>query len=416
MRYKYTNSIFKIYLLFLLLFLVIPSSSRAVNTSPRTVRVGVYQNEPKVFIDKAGHPAGIFIDLLKEIAKQEHWKLVYVPGDWTACLKSLEDGKIDLMLDVAYSEERNKLYDFHKTPVLESWSRIYSSSGNPIKKISDLKGKRIAVLKGSIQQTVFQQLMDGFGYQVTIIPTDSFNQAFAMAAHNTVDGAISNHLFGDYFYQKYGLSKTAIDFDPVALYYVTAKGRNPELLESIDRYLSKWIPKPGSPYYTTLGHWSEKPTAYRVPKYVYWILIAIAGLLLTTVGIVYLLRQQVKVRTRHLAEANAKLQESEHRYRTLVEKFQDIVFITDLSGGILYANPALERETGYTIQDFQSPHHDTFFNHYFDSERIFKFNTEFIRSPEPISTVVESIFCDKHDAIHWHSYVITKTDYQGRSA
>lgn len=236
---------------------------------PRTVRVGVYQNEPKIFMDKNGSASGIFIELLDEIAAQEGWSLVYVPCEWAVCLQALEDGEIDLMPDVAYSTERDEIYDFHNTPVIESWSRVYSSSSTPINKISDLDGKRVAVLQGSIQQTVFEQLINGFGYEVTIVPADSFEQAFALTAEGSADGAVSNHLFGDYFYQKYGLLKTIIDFNPVALYYATAEGRNPDLLEAIDRNLDAWIPESNSTYYTTLGKWAEKETDYRLPQYVY---------------------------------------------------------------------------------------------------------------------------------------------------
>ena len=253
----------------------------------RTVRVGVYQNEPKIFMDENGQASGIFIELLDEIAAQEGWTLVYVPCEWAACLQALEDGQIDLMPDVAYSPERDAIYDFHKTPVLESWSRVYASPGTPINKISDLDGKRIAVLSGSIQQTVFQQLMDGFGYKVTLVPADSFEQAFNLAANGSADAAIANHLFGDYFYQKYGLLKTTIDFDPVELYYATAEGRNPDLLEAIDRDLGKWIPEPNSPYYTTLGRLDRKEAAYRVPQYVFWVIGGIMGLLVVAAGMIF---------------------------------------------------------------------------------------------------------------------------------
>lgn len=321
------------------IFLILTFSPGAANSQTPPVRVGVYQNKPKIFIDENGRPSGIFIELLDEIAAQEGWTLVYGACEWAACLQALEDGQIDLMPDVAYSPEREAKYDFHKIPVIESWSRVYASPATPINKISDLEGKRIAVLKGSIQQTVFEQLMNGFGYKVTIVPTDSFEQAFAMAADGSVDAAIANHLFGDYFYQEHGLLKTTIDFNPVALYYAAAEGRNSELLAAIDRYLDKWIAEPASPYYTTLGHWAEKEPAYRVPQYIFWVIGGISGLLLAAAGMILLLRQQVKVRTRYLEQANAELQESEQRYQTLARISPVGIFQTDSNGVTTYVNP-----------------------------------------------------------------------------
>ncbi len=304
----------------------------------QTVRVGIYQNEPKTFMDENGHASGFFIDLLAKIAAQENWTLEYVPCEWTDCLQALQDGQIDLMPDVAYSPERDAVFDFHNIPVIESWSRVYASRVMSIVNIPDLNGKRVATLEGSIQQTVFMQLMDGFGYSVTLIPTDSFEQAFALVQNGTADAAISNHLFGDYFYQDYGLEKTTIDFSPVELYYATAQGQNANLLEAIDRDLGQWIQKPNSPYYTTLGKWTPKER-YRIPKAGYWAIGIVASLLLAASGMIYLLRQQVRVRTRKLEQANTELRESEERYQTLSRISPVGIFHTDSNGITTYVNP-----------------------------------------------------------------------------
>jgi PAS domain S-box-containing protein len=321
-----------------ILLLMVAFSAGLVHAQSRIVRVGVYQNEPKIFTDSSGKASGFFIQLLEKIATQEGWSLVYVQCEWAACLQDLQDGQIDLMPDMAYSTERDAIFDFHKIPVIESWSRVYASQDSSINKISDLAGKRIAVLNGSIQQTVFQQLMDGFGYKVTLVPADSFDQAFTLAANGLADAAISNQLFGDYFYQKYGLEKTTIDFDPVELFYATAQGRNSDLLEAIDRDLGKWIPDPKSPYYTTLGTWTPTEPNH-IPLYVIWVISGIVVLLLAAAGMIYLLRRQVKARTNYLQQANTELQKSEQRYQTLARISPVGIFRADPNGATTYVNP-----------------------------------------------------------------------------
>jgi PAS domain S-box-containing protein len=47
-------------------------------------------------------------------------------------------------------------------------------------------------------------------------------------------------------------------------------------------------------------------------------------------------------------QAEKALRESEERYRELVENIDDIMYVTDGKGGILFLNNALERLTGYT--------------------------------------------------------------------
>jgi PAS domain S-box-containing protein len=327
-----------------------------VDGAGRTVRVGVYQNEPKIFIDANGHASGFFVDLLEEIAAREGWTLVYVPCEWSECLVALEEGQIDLMPDVAYSPERDQKYDFHRIPVTESWSQVYANFHLQINGINDLDGRRVAVLKGSIQQTVFEQYMRGFGFKVTIVPTGSLEEAFNLAANGSADAAIANNFFGNFFYQSYGLIKTPIVFNVVTLHYATAQGRNPDLLQAIDQHLGVWIQEPNSIYYTTLSRWTEKSPVYRVPQSVYWVIGITGGLLVVALGMILLLRSQVRARTRHLEQANTALRESEMRYQLISTVASDYMFSTRLDAdGKLVLNwvaGAFETITGYTFEEY----------------------------------------------------------------
>ncbi|GAB4118767.1 MAG: hypothetical protein Fur0026_08290 [Sideroxydans sp.] len=118
----------------------------------REVRVGIYENEPKVFTDGGGQPAGIFVDLLQAIAQKEDWQPSYIHCEWNDCLKQLAEGRIDLLPDVALTPERNLVLDFHHTPALHSWSQLYSPLGTTLDSIPELGNRRIAVLQGSIQE------------------------------------------------------------------------------------------------------------------------------------------------------------------------------------------------------------------------------------------------------------------------
>ncbi len=329
-----------------LLAAVLASLSQPAEAAARLVRVGVYQNEPKIFMDEDGRPAGLFIELLEKIAAEEGWTLEYIPCEWEACLNALEAGEIDLMPDVAYSEARDQRFDFHQTPVLESWSRVYAAPHAGISSLRDLDGKRVAVMRGSIQEQVFQELMDGFGYRVTLVPAASLTEAFQLASQGQADAAIANHLFGDYFCTRYGLQKTTIDFLPVQLFYATAEGRNADLLEAIDRRLNEWIPVPGSPYYTTLGHWTDLSIQQRVPAYLWWLVGGVFGLLILALIAALVFRWQGSRSVRELLQTRAALRQTERRYETLANMSPVGIFRTDASGATTYVNPAWRAISG----------------------------------------------------------------------
>jgi PAS domain S-box-containing protein len=345
-----------VYLFAIVVVVVVAFAASRVEGEGRTVRVGVYQNEPKIFMDAKGNAAGFFIDLLEEIAVRERWTLVYAPCEWAACLNALEEGRIDLMPDVAYSEARDAKYDFHRIPVAESWSRVYARPGLQVKGFEDLGGRRVAVLKDSIQQAVFAQMMRGIGYEVVVVPVESLEEAFKLAANGSADAAIANSFFGDYFYQEYGLVKTAIVFQVTKLYYATAEGRNADLLAAIDRNLGAWVNEPKSVYYIALNRWTQKATGYRVPQSVWWAIGITGGLLFAAVGMVLLLRGQVRARTKHLERANQALRESEERYRLISTVASDYMFSTRVAAdGKLVLNwvaGAFEAITGYTFAEY----------------------------------------------------------------
>ena len=146
--------------------LLLSAATSRVYGAGRTVRVGVYQNKPKIFMDENGHASGFFIDYLTEIAAEEGWTLVYVPCEWAECLVALEartdrpDAGCRLFAQSAIKSTIST-----STPVAESWSQVYANPRLQVNGFNDLNGRRVAVLRGSIQQTVFEQYMRGFGYR-----------------------------------------------------------------------------------------------------------------------------------------------------------------------------------------------------------------------------------------------------------
>jgi signal transduction histidine kinase len=105
---------------------------------------------------------GIFVDILDSIAKNEGWAIEYVHGTWPEGLDRLEAGEIDLMPDVAFSKQRETVYAFHREPVLSDWFQVYVRRGTGIRSLLDPSGKRIAVLRRSVQQEAFEKATAGF--------------------------------------------------------------------------------------------------------------------------------------------------------------------------------------------------------------------------------------------------------------
>ncbi|MDA8141793.1 MAG: transporter substrate-binding domain-containing protein [Desulfobacteraceae bacterium] len=275
----------------------------------RIVKVGIYENAPKIFTAEDGRPAGIFIDILEHIAAKEGWRLEYLPGNWPQGLERLEQGRIDLMPDVALTSERETLYDFHKVPVLSSWFQVYARKGSGIQSILDLQGKRVTVLEKSVQQEAFSHLAGGFGLEVTLIELPDYQSLFEKVARGEADAAITNRFYGAMHFRKYGLEDTAVIFHPTDLFFAVSKGGNQSLLDAIDAHLQSLKKDPQSVYYRSLQRWTAQEVRFQLPIWLKVAALTLAALLILSLMGSVLLKHQVNARTRQLRQINTEMEQ-----------------------------------------------------------------------------------------------------------
>ncbi len=331
-----------------------------------TVKVGVYENQPKIFTDDKGNVSGFWPDILKYIATEEGWKIEYVHGSWTECLEMLEKNEIDIMPDVAYSEVRDKTYDFSNETVYASWSRVYVQKGSDIQSIPDLEGKTIAVLKGSINfvgPDGIENLVRAFNINCTFIEVDSYLKVFELVENKEADAGVASKDFANLHEDDFDVVKTAIIFQPALLYFAFPQESSlePYLIERIDYHVKQLRADGYSIYYQSLEKWfGEKPVEKpMIPGWVKWLMISVGGLVLLLAGGSLILRYQVKRKTKELAEdiierkrAEAAVNFSEIRYRRLFETARDGILILDgESGEIEDVNPFLIETLGYTREE-----------------------------------------------------------------
>ncbi len=288
-------------------------------------------NEPKIFPGQDGQPSGILGDLLVEIARLENWRLKPLACEWEACMQALREGRIDLLPDMAYSEERARLFDFHRHPVLHSWSQIYRHDGVKIESMLDLQGKRVGVLAGSLQQQYLADLLPNFGVKAELVPVSSLEEAFRLAAARQLDALAANRFSGNLLSPRFRLRETPLIFLPTQLHYATARGHNAQLLAAIDRHLGQWQNRQHSFYFQTLDRWSGMTGSGKIPAWLGWGLGILAGLLVLAFAGMALLRRQVAEKT-HL------LQASETRLNTILDSVEAYIYLKDPDYRYQYAN------------------------------------------------------------------------------
>lgn len=313
-------------------------SALTASAEPVVLRIGVYDNPPKIMLDKNNQISGILGDLLSEVAKRENWQLQAVPCHWQQCLHMLQNGEIDLMPDVAKTQARESLYQFHSTPALTSWSQVYTAPDIRLSTLLDLDKRTIAVLKGSSQQAYLQNLVMNFSLDVNWLLVEDLDDAFAAVAAGKADAAVANHFFGNRQSNVLSLNTSPILFQPTQLFYVSLKQQHMAELTVIDSYLQRWKQYPDSVYYQTLEHWTL-PAGKTVPSLVWWLLAGLVLIIMTVSLFNQLLRHKVTQRTRALYE-------SENKLNTILNSLDALVFIKDLQHRYQYVNEKFSKTTG----------------------------------------------------------------------
>jgi len=146
--------------LFILFFLLVLTLATGVNYvraeeerggGGLPIRIGGdYNYPPYEYLDEDGLPAGYNIELSQAIARVMGLEINIQLGSWGEMRQALEQGQIDFLMGMAHTAERRNEVDF-SSPHAKVHQSIWVRKGNVnIRNVTDLAGKEIIVMKGSV--------------------------------------------------------------------------------------------------------------------------------------------------------------------------------------------------------------------------------------------------------------------------
>lgn len=338
--------------------LILMLLATATAASAQTVRAGLEQNPPLSFIDESGKATGLLVDLLNDIATKEGWQVEYVPDSFKNCLEKLENHEIDLMVTIAWSEQREAIYDYNKINVVAVWGALYTPQDIEIESFFDLEGKNIAVMRRDIHFQALRNMLTNFGIKADFVEVDNFDEVFAQIHDHKADAGVVGRFYAIGKEEKYNVHASPLIFNPIRVHYATAKGEDNQLLQAIDRNLEQLKKDRSSLYYKSLERWLGVVGKIDIPSWITPLLLAISTIVFIMIAFIFLLRSQVKARTRHLeAEISERvrtskaLQKSELNYRELVENANAIILRWNLQGEVTFLNDFAEKFFGYQKEE-----------------------------------------------------------------
>ena len=349
-------------LAFAFIFTTASFSTVAAGQEPLSIKVGAYENHPKIYMNADGRSSGFWPDLIEQIAEAENWEIEYVWGTWGEGLDRLKSEEIDILPDVAFTEMRSNLYAFSEAPVIMSWTRVYANKKNAeIQSILDLKNKKIAALKSSVNLEGIGGLREKaleFNLNCTLLELDDYTQVFKAVQENRADAGITNRNFGNKNANKFNLRKTPVLFQPISIKFAFPKDAKstPYLAERVNYHIKQLKQDEDSIYYRLLGKYFEAEIAEKkvevFPGWLGAVLKTIAVLFVFFVLVVIISRIQVKRKTNEIRIKSEALRISEQKCREIYNSPSDAIFMCDASTGeILDVNRAMLEIYGYDREE-----------------------------------------------------------------
>lgn len=193
---------------------------------------------PFEFRNGSGDLVGIDMDLLRAIAANQGFKVDIKSLGFDAALQALQSNQVQgVIAGMSITDKRKLIFDF-SDPYFDSGIQMaVAKSNNDVKTYSDLKGKSVAVKRGSEGETFANSIKAKYGFTVKAL-ADSATMYDDVKAGNSVA------VFDDYPVLAYGVSqnnglKIVTPKERGSSYgFAVNKGQNADLLTAFDKGLA----------------------------------------------------------------------------------------------------------------------------------------------------------------------------------
>lgn len=159
----------------------------------KTIRVGSFEDTFN-YVDEHGVKRGYGYELMQALAGYTGWKFEYVKCDWSNCFDKLENGEIDIMGDIAYTDDRAKEMLFSEETMGEEKYVLYADLTNTDILSSDYKslnGKRIGVVKGAKPEYMLTEWENKHGIHTEHVNVGNNEDVKKKLANDEIDCFVS---------------------------------------------------------------------------------------------------------------------------------------------------------------------------------------------------------------------------------
>jgi PAS domain S-box-containing protein len=170
---------------------------------------------PFSFVDENGRAKGFSVELLRAALSAMGREATFRTGPWKEVRGWLERGEVEVLPLVGHTPEREALFDFTIPYMTLKGAIVVREDNRDIRGLEDLRGKRVAVMKGDNAEEFLRRGERG----IEIRTTPTFKEAFYELSRKSCDAVVMQRLVALRLLKETGLSELDVVDKPVEEFF-----------------------------------------------------------------------------------------------------------------------------------------------------------------------------------------------------
>ncbi len=330
-----------------------PFENELGKTDHKLVIAGDLNYPPFEFVSKENplNYRGLNVDVMRAISIETGVEIELLPMTWADAKKALNKGEIDAIQGMIKTNSREVIYDFSEPYYISEQMIFVRTENKDIASLEDLKGSRVALQKGDINEEVINQFSE-----IELLYYPDQESALQALISGEVVATLGNRATGVYHLQRLNLvNRVKIVGETLSVneYCVAVKKGNMHTLEIINAGL-RLVKEKG-----TLVKINHKWFGESIPDSTQWkTLLILVGILATGLFTILLfiflvnkrLHEQIQSRTKELQEFSYMLEKKDAQKWHILNSISNGIVVFTKDGEVSMFNQMATQFIGEALE------------------------------------------------------------------